>query len=218
MRLQFPNIFRHLSEYREQLRERMDSRKYYARGSDWYRHLRPGSFAYIRPHKMIIKGIDTVATVGLLEGNTAFNGANAPAIIIDGESRLSPKFFLGLLNSQVVTYHLRCVCPAKLGGYYRFNANNLNSIPIRTIDFADPVDAARHARMVALVEQMLALHQRRAAARTPHEQSVIAAQIAATDRQIDRLVYELYGLSEEEVQDRGGRVSVRYIDVSDCGG
>jgi hypothetical protein len=200
MRLQFPNIFRHLSEYREQLRERMDSRKYYARGSDWYRHLRPGSFAYIRPHKMIIKGIDTVATVGLLEGNTAFNGANAPAIIIDGESRLSPKFFLGLLNSQVVTYHLRCVCPAKLGGYYRFNANNLNSIPIRTIDFADPVDAARHARMVALVEQMLALHQRRAAARTPHEQSVIAAQIAATDRQIDRLVYELYGLSEEEVR------------------
>jgi hypothetical protein len=43
--------------------------------------------------------------------------------------------------------------------------------------------------MVARVEQMLALHQRRA-----------AAQIAATDRQIDRLVYELYGLSEEEIR------------------
>jgi hypothetical protein len=44
------------------------------------------------------------------------------------------------------------------------------------------------------------LHQRRVAARTPHEQGVIAAQIAATDRQIDRLVYELYGLSEEDVR------------------
>ena len=73
-------------------------------------------------------------------------------------------------------------------------------MPIRTIDFTDPADAARHARRVALVEQMLALHQRRAAARTPHEQSVLAAQIAATDRQIDRLVYELYGLNEEEVR------------------
>jgi hypothetical protein len=29
---------------------------------------------------------------------------------------------------------------------------------------------------------------------------VIQAQIAATDRQIDRLVYELYGLTEEEVR------------------
>ena len=54
--------------------------------------------------------------------------------------------------------------------------------------------------MVALVEQMLALHRYRAAARTPHEQSVLAAQITATDRQIDRLVYELYGLSEEDVR------------------
>ena len=73
-------------------------------------------------------------------------------------------------------------------------------MPIRPIDFADPADAARHARMVALVEQMLALHQRRAAARTPHEQSVLAAQIAATDWQIDRLVFALYGLSEEEIR------------------
>ncbi len=47
---------------------------------------------------------------------------------------------------------------------------------------------------------MLALHQRRATARTPHEQGVLAAQIAATDRQIDRLVYELCGLSEDEVR------------------
>ena len=47
---------------------------------------------------------------------------------------------------------------------------------------------------------MLALHQRRAAARTPHEQRVLAAQIAATDRQIDRLAYAWYRLSEEAVR------------------
>ena len=47
---------------------------------------------------------------------------------------------------------------------------------------------------------MLDLHKRRAAAKIPHEQGVLQAQIDATDRQIDRLVYELYGLSEEEVR------------------
>ena len=54
--------------------------------------------------------------------------------------------------------------------------------------------------MVTLVEQMLALHRRRAAAQTPHEQGVLQAQLDETDRQIDRLVYELYGLTAEEVQ------------------
>ena len=47
---------------------------------------------------------------------------------------------------------------------------------------------------------MLALHKARPSARTPHAHSVLATQIAATDRQLDRLVYALYGLSEEEIR------------------
>ena len=46
---------------------------------------------------------------------------------------------------------------------------------------------------------MLALHQR-LAAKTPHEKTVLQKQIEVTDRQIDRLVYALYGLTEEEVR------------------
>ncbi|HQY91159.1 MAG TPA: hypothetical protein PLS79_06135 [Caldilinea sp.] len=47
---------------------------------------------------------------------------------------------------------------------------------------------------------MLALHGQRNAARTPHEQSVLQAQIDATDQQIDRLVYALYGLTAKEIE------------------
>ncbi len=86
-----------------------------------------------------------------------------------------------------------------MGGYYRFNANSINGFPIRTIDFTDPADVARHDQVVARVERILALHRQRQAARTPQEQNVIAAQIEATDRQIDRLVYDLYGLTAEEI-------------------
>jgi hypothetical protein len=32
------------------------------------------------------------------------------------------------------------------------------------------------------------------------ERTVIGAQIEATDRQIDRLVYELYGLTDDEIR------------------
>jgi len=34
---------------------------------------------------------------------------------------------------------------------------------------------------------------------TAHEKTVLERQIAAADRQIDLLVYELYGLTEEEI-------------------
>jgi hypothetical protein len=34
----------------------------------------------------------------------------------------------------------------------------------------------------------------------PHEQTARDRQISATDTQIDRLVYDLYGLTEEEIK------------------
>ena len=42
---------------------------------------------------------------------------------------------------------------------------------------------------------MLALYRQLAAARTEHEQTNLKRQIDAADRQIDRLVYELYELT-----------------------
>ena len=54
--------------------------------------------------------------------------------------------------------------------------------------------------MVSLVECMLALHKQSAAARLPDEKERLERQIAVTDRQIDALVYELYGLTGEEIK------------------
>ncbi len=56
-----------------------------------------------------------------------------------------------------------------------------------------------HGRMVELVERMLALHKRLAAAKTAHDKTVLQRQIDATDREIDQLVYELYGLTDDEI-------------------
>ena len=53
--------------------------------------------------------------------------------------------------------------------------------------------------MVSLVTSMLDLHQQFAAARTADEKTAIQRVIEATDREIDRLVYELYELTGEEI-------------------
>ena len=39
-----------------------------------------------------------------------------------------------------------------------------------------------------------------AAARTPTDKTAPGRQIDATDRQIDQLVYELYGLTDDEIR------------------
>jgi hypothetical protein len=53
--------------------------------------------------------------------------------------------------------------------------------------------------MVKLVGQMLALHRELAKAETAHQRTALERQAAATDRQIDQLVYQLYGLTDSEI-------------------
>lgn len=85
------------------------------------------------------------------------------------------------------------------------------------IDAMDPVDwstcllrcdqffrsrhnGSRHDRMIALVKGMLAFHKQSSTVRAGYERTAIQRQIEATDRQIDRLVYKLYGLTEDEIK------------------
>jgi hypothetical protein len=42
-------------------------------------------------------------------------------------------------------------------------------------------------------------------AKTAHEKTAIERQIQATDKQIDQLVYELYGLTKKEIRIVEGR-------------
>ena len=56
---------------------------------------------------------------------------------------------------------------------------------------------------------MLALHKNLVSAKTPHRESIgkesVQRQVESTDGVIDRLVYELYGLTDEEINIVEGR-------------
>lgn len=129
LRTRFPCVYGHLVEFKEKLQERKDSRKRYAAGKDWFKHVRPGSFAITNPPKLMVKGIDRRPQVGLLTGRSNFNGANCPGIVLEN-SRFSQNYILGILNSTLCAYYLNSVCPPKLNNTYRYNANNLNKVPI----------------------------------------------------------------------------------------
>jgi predicted nucleic acid-binding Zn-ribbon protein len=66
--------------------------------------------------------------------------------------------------------------------------------------FDSSADKARHDRMVNLVRRMLDLHQQQQAATSEAAKHRLQREIAATDEKIDKLVYELYDLTAEEIK------------------
>ena len=134
----------------------------------------------------------TLDTQGFYAGNTCYL------------LPLEDLYVLGLLNSRLIFFYFKHIAAvlgdADKGGRLRWFRQDVVKIPIRTIDFSDRADKARHDRMVEMVEQMLALNKQLAAANTSHEKTALQRQIDATDHQIDQLVYELYGLDDEEIR------------------
>ena len=121
-------------------------------------------------------------------------------VIFSPKYEISLLYLLGVVNSALISFWFqKTYDKLQRKVFPQFKVKELGLFPIRTIDPTNPTDIAQHARLVALVQQMLDLHQRAAAEGNPQVKTLLQRQIDATDKQIDRLVYGLYGLTEAEV-------------------
>jgi hypothetical protein len=121
-------------------------------------------------------------------------------ITLTPQANASLKYVLGLLNSRLMNHYYVTYLKSTKKVFSEIQARQLAQLPIRLINFSDPADVTRHAHMVKLVEQMLELHKRLAATKSQSDHDLYQRQIDATDREIDKLVYELYGLTQEEIK------------------
>jgi len=119
------------------------------------------------------------------------------------------RFLLAVLNSPMLTYFLMETGTTLRGGYFRMKTAYLNPFPVPKVDMSRRSEKHRHDRLADLAESMLTLYKHLPSATSAAQKTAIQRQIDYTDSEIDRLVYELYGLTDEEIAivegSRGGR-------------
>ncbi|MBI5047942.1 MAG: Eco57I restriction-modification methylase domain-containing protein [Deltaproteobacteria bacterium] len=110
-------------------------------------------------------------------------------------------FFAGILLSRLCSSFLKSQnVNLDREAFPKINANTLERFVVPTINTSNPTDKATHDKIASLVDNMLKLNIKLKKIKTPHEKELLERQIKITDNQIDRLVYELYGLTEEEIK------------------
>ena len=173
--------------------------------ADWFGYVYKKNHTRLCWPKLLVPSIATGSCFAAdLQGEFYFvgsggGGGGGYGISLLPDADISYHYLLGLLNSKALSYFLKLISTPFRGGYIALNRQYIEQLPIRTINFDDPADVARHDNVVGLVERMLALHQKLAAAAILADKQLYQRQVEATDRQIDALVYELYGLTEEEI-------------------
>jgi len=195
LKKEYPPVARHLEPFADAARKRQDQGEFWweLRPCDYYHVLNGPKIVY----PDIAKGPRFfLDTTGTYIANTAY---------CLGSDDL---YLLGILNSKLFWFaigKLSIPFGTRAGEFrYRLIYQYMANVPIRPIDADTSNDRRLHDRLVILVRRMLALSQQLREAKSPPAKTPIERQIDATDAEIDRLVFELYGLTEEEMRIAGG--------------
>jgi hypothetical protein len=148
----------------------------------WYGFIYPKNLDIMFAQKLLVPDISDRAAFAFDDrGHFAFTSGYG--ITFKSQMKESPKFVLGLLNSNLLNWYWKRVSTPLRGGYYRYFKQFIEQLPIAT---ASP---EQKKTMERLVDRVLAAKQRDA-----------EADVSALEREMNQLVYALYGLTPEEIQ------------------
>jgi len=104
-------------------------------------------------------------------------------------------YILAIINSKIISYlYINTSSIATKDDFRQTTLAELRNLPIP--------DCKSHIqdKIGRIAERLIDLHKKLTEAKDPCTLEQLQRRINATDRKIDQLVYELYGLTEEEIE------------------
>jgi adenine-specific DNA-methyltransferase len=150
---------------------------------------------FLLPEKILFRRVGD-SLIATLDTEQKFALNTLVVITPKDDSRYDLRFVLGLFNSRLLNFYYLNFLKSTKKVFSEIQARQIEQLPLPLLNKKDEV---RHDRIVALVEVMLAAKRQLQQARTDSDRNHYENKCAALDRQIDNLVYELYGLTPEEI-------------------
>jgi hypothetical protein len=189
----FPRLKAHLAQFRPIMERRRETRT----GNIGWWQLHWPRDERLWTSKKIVSVQMAVRPSFVLTTGEVFTPFSTNVFLKDPRTREDDAYIVALLNSKALWKWFQH--NAKRRGGLEINGNVLGRTPIHVIDFSNAAETSTYGELCNLVSFMQSSTQRVALLRTEHERTALQRQIEATDRQIDKLVYELYGLTEDEI-------------------
>ena len=194
----YPGCWEYLLHNRETLENRERGKMQHEK---WYAYVYPKNLALHDQRKMAVpRLVSRLAAMYDPGGDFYLDNVDVGGLILKENDDAQWLYILGLLNSKLLDFYLHRISVPFRGGFYSANRQFLEPLPIHRIDFDNPTEGKMHDDLVAIVDTMLELNKRLAPIQnTPcNERDELLREISRTDSEIDNLVYDLYGLTEEE--------------------
>lgn len=140
-----------------------------------------------------ITGVDEkLRLVATIIQPKAYFADSTNSIHVGEKSPYDIRYILALINSSLFQWRFKLTSTNNNVG-----TNELESLPIKTIDFQLEKEKEKHAFIVRLVSQLVDIYKEGPIKEVNNQ---LHHRVEHLKNKIDQLVYELYGLTEEEIK------------------
>jgi hypothetical protein len=113
---------------------------------------------------------------------------------------LTYEYLLGLINSKLLDWWYQKLIPEIGRVFAEVKVVNLEKLPIKLIDFKNKNEEEYHNEITKLVEQILKLNNELQEQKLETARTQLVSRINYCEERINRVVYQLYELTEEEIK------------------
>jgi hypothetical protein len=175
----------------------MDSRKEFSENKSWYTLTRFGKYSIFHKPKIVSPGEVKGNKFAIDKTGSGFSCARVFAITIENDS-VDLKSLLGILNSKLIEFYLHSVAPLKQGGYYSYSSKFIDSVPLPEIVVNS--NAKEIKDLIESVGTLLQNNEKMNSLKTDSEKEQIVRHNTFIEDKINKLVYSLYGLTNDEIE------------------
>lgn len=129
-----------------------------------------------------------------LDAKCEFIGITDTTVLYDNEQPEDLRYILGVLNSRIATFRFGFLGKLLGGGMFEYYENTVSKLPIPRRRPGD----LDHDEMVNLVDRRMEAERDRRSSLLNEEKRMLFLVIESIDREIDALVRNMFGLSDDE--------------------
>jgi hypothetical protein len=186
----FPNGWQYLHDNKVTLENREKGRF----KSTWWQYGRTNNLSEFEVQKIIFPDITNKPEFTYDISGKIYHTTTIYGILFNEKALHPPFFYLGILNSKITWLFVSSTGTILRGGYTRFHKQYIERLPIpEASDF-------QANELIELVSSILKLYEEIKTIRVPNKIEQIKNRIQYTDDRINQLVYELYGMTKEEIK------------------
>ena len=119
---------------------------------------------------------------------------------LENISNLDTKFILAILNSKLISWYVYIFIFGLAIRTMHFDNPVTSRIPMPVIDLSNSSHKEVHDKIVVLVDNIIELNKKVNTEKNPNSLNMINRQILACEKQLNVLIYRLYGLSEDNIR------------------